>query len=125
MPRQPLKHAGLLGDASPQKGVAAGMFNTHGKVATTVLSGCAAFQFEQDRVRRKSRLGRGGLPDVTLIAQAGLAAKPALQDRNYAAVFHHPSLFRADRNSTRLNSRHYCASLIPSSPCSTNFFSSF
>src|SRR3546814_3294213 len=60
MPRQPLKHAGLLGDASPQKGVAAGMFNTHGKVATTVLSGCAAFQFEQDRVRRKSRLGRGG-----------------------------------------------------------------
>src|SRR3546814_19077101 len=36
MPRQPLKHAGLLGDASPQKGVAAGMFNTHGKVATTV-----------------------------------------------------------------------------------------
>src|SRR3546814_9505768 len=98
MPRQPLKHAGLLGDASPQKGVAAGMFNTHGKVATTVLSGCAAFQFEQDRVRRKSRLGRGGLPDVTIIAQAGLAAKPALQDRNYAAVL--------DRKSKRLNSSH-------------------
>src|SRR3546814_13094169 len=77
MPRQPLKHAGLLGDASPQQGVAAGMFNTHGKLATTVLSGCAAYQLEQDLVRRTSRLGRGGMPDVPTITQPRPAAKPA------------------------------------------------